>query len=97
VWGAIEQGDQIRQDGQISRLFHEDGQDVQVINLDILPRWVAGVQAAEVRHVSRAARFVGMAGQIKVREMRRKRYKSPSYVLDRRSFADRDGSAPPVR
>jgi hypothetical protein len=29
-----------------------------------------------------------MVGQIKVREMRRKRYKSPSPVLDRRSFAD---------
>ena len=28
----------------------------------------------------------GMAGQIKVREMRRKRYKSPSHVLDRRSL-----------
>ena len=39
----------------------------------------------------------GMVGQIKVREMRRKRYKSPSPVLDRRSFADRDGSAPSVR
>ena len=31
-------------------------------------------------------------GQIKVREMRRKRYKAPSHVLDRRPFADRDGS-----
>jgi hypothetical protein len=51
--------------------------------------------------VSRAARFGGrlsswfggMAGQIKVREMRRKRYKSPSHVPARRivfSFADRD-------
>jgi hypothetical protein len=29
------------QGGQISRLFHEDGQDVQVINLSILPPWVA--------------------------------------------------------
>jgi hypothetical protein len=68
--------------------------------------------AAEAKLVSRAARFGGglwrwlggwfggMAAQIKVRSMRRKRYKSPSYVLDRRivfSFADRDGSAPLVR
>jgi len=35
-----------------------------------------------------------VAGQIKVREMRLKRYKSPSYVVDRRSFADRDGLLP---
>jgi hypothetical protein len=35
----------------------------------------------------------GMVGQIKVREMRRKRYKSPSPVLDR----DRSGFAPSVR
>jgi hypothetical protein len=39
----------------------------------------------------------GMAGQITVREMRRNRSKSPSRVLDRRSFADRDGSVPLVR
>jgi hypothetical protein len=39
----------------------------------------------------------GMVGQIRVREMRRKRYESPSHVLDRRSFADRNGFAPPVR
>ena len=38
-----------------------------------------------------------MVGQIKVREMSRKRYKPPSLVLDRRSFADRDGSASLVR
>ena len=38
-----------------------------------------------------------MVGQIKVREMRRKRYKAPSDVLDRRPFADRDGSASSVR
>jgi hypothetical protein len=38
-----------------------------------------------------------MVGQIKVREMRRKRYKAPSHVLDRRPFADRDGSASSVR
>ena len=69
---------------------------------------MASFQAAEARLVSRAARFggrlwgwlggwFGVAGQIEVREMRRRRYKFPSYVLDRRSFADRDGSAPPVR
>jgi hypothetical protein len=40
--GPIGQGGQIKQDGQISPLFHEDGQDVQVINLAILPRWEAG-------------------------------------------------------
>jgi len=34
-----------------------------------------------------------MVGQINVREMRRKRCKAPSHVLDRRPFADRDGSA----
>ena len=39
----------------------------------------------------------GIVGQIKVREMRRKRYESPSDVLDRRPFADRDGSAALVR
>ena len=39
----------------------------------------------------------GMVGQIEVREMRRKRYKSPSPVLDRRSFADRSGFALSVR
>jgi hypothetical protein len=38
----------------------------------------------------------GMAGQRKVREMRRKRYQAPSRVLDRRPFADRDGSASSV-
>jgi hypothetical protein len=38
-----------------------------------------------------------MVGQIKVREMRRKPYKSPSPVLDCRPFADRDNSASPVR
>jgi hypothetical protein len=37
-----------------------------------------------------------MVGQIKEREMRCKRYKAPSHVLDRRPFADRDGSASSV-
>jgi hypothetical protein len=37
-------------------LFHEGAQDVQLINLSILPRWVAGFQA-EAKLVSRAARF----------------------------------------
>ena len=45
------------QGGQISSLFHEGAQDVQLINLSILPRWMAGFQAAEAKLVSRAARF----------------------------------------
>jgi hypothetical protein len=89
---------------QISPLFHEGAQDVQLINLSILPPWVADFRAAETKLVSR--RLVlepgfedggGMVGQIKVREMRRKRYKATSPVLDRRPFADRDGSASSVR
>jgi hypothetical protein len=52
--GAIEQGDQtIGQGDQISPLFHEDGQDDQLINLSILPRWVAGFQAAKAREMRR--------------------------------------------
>ena len=39
------------QGGQISPLFHEGGQDGQVINLALLPRWVAGFQAAEAKLV----------------------------------------------
>ena len=55
---------------------------------------MGGFRAAETKLVSR--RLVlepdfedggGIVGQIKVREMRRKRYKSPSHVLDSRSFA----------
>ena len=38
-----------------------------------------------------------MVGQIKVPAMGPKRYMAPSHVLDRRHFADRDGSASPVR
>jgi hypothetical protein len=78
----------------LSPLFHEGAQNLKLINLSILPRWVAGFQAAEAKLVSRAARFGGMAGQIKVREMRHRRYKSPSCVLDRRSFDERDGLLP---
>jgi hypothetical protein len=37
---------------------------------------------------------MGMVGKIQVRE---KRDKPLSHVQDRRSFADRDGFAPPVR
>jgi hypothetical protein len=59
--GAIGQGDQIsrlfHEDGQISPLFHEGAQDVQLINLSILPPWVAGFRAAETKLVSRAAQF----------------------------------------
>ena len=96
------------QGGQISPLFHEGGQDGQLINLSILPRWVAGFQVGG-RSWSRGQLVLeavfgdgwgvdlGMAGQIKVREMRRKRYKATSPVLDRRPFADRDGSASSVR
>jgi hypothetical protein len=52
MWGAIGQGDQmIGQGDQISPLFHEGAQDVQLINLSILPRWVAGFQAAEAKLV----------------------------------------------
>jgi hypothetical protein len=36
----------------------------------------------------------GDGGANKSAQMRRKRYKSPSLVLDRRSFADRDGLLP---
>ena len=43
------------QGGQISPLFHEGGQDGQLINLSILPRRVAGFQAGEAKLVSRAA------------------------------------------
>jgi hypothetical protein len=82
-------------------LFQEDGQDVQLINLSILPPWVAGFRAAETNEGLEAARFgagrLRMVGQIEVGEMRRKRYKAPSHVLDRRPFADRSGFAPPVR
>jgi hypothetical protein len=86
-------------------LFHEGAQDFQLINLVILPRWVGHFQAAEAKLVS--MRLVleaviwgdggGMAGQIRGWEMRHKRHMPPSHVLDRRSFADRDGLAPPVR
>jgi hypothetical protein len=41
------------QGGQISPLFHEGAQDIQLINLTILPRWVGGFQAAEAKLVSR--------------------------------------------
>jgi hypothetical protein len=51
--GAIGQGD------QISPLFDEGAQNFKPINLSILPRWVAGFQAAEAKLVSRAARFGG--------------------------------------
>jgi hypothetical protein len=44
------------EDDQISPLFHEGAQDVQLINLSILP-WMAGFRAAEAKLVSRAARF----------------------------------------
>jgi hypothetical protein len=37
---------------QISPLFHEGAQNIQLINLVILPRWVAGFQAAEAKLVS---------------------------------------------
>ena len=51
------QGDQIsrlfHEDDQISPLFHEGAQDVQLINLSILPPWVAGFRAAETKLVSR--------------------------------------------
>jgi hypothetical protein len=76
------------QGGQISPLFHEDGQDAQVINLTILPRggWCPGCGGeaglAGGSFQRRALEMVGgMAGQIKVPEMRRKRYNSPSHVL----------------
>ena len=69
---------------------------------------MAGFQAAEAKLVSRAARFGGriwgdgrgMADQIggwEMRPKRRMRHKSPSHVLDRLWFADRDGSDPPMR
>jgi hypothetical protein len=51
--GASGQGDQLVQGGQISPLFHEGAQDIQLINLAILPRWVGGFQAAEAKLVSR--------------------------------------------
>jgi hypothetical protein len=98
MWGAIGQGD------PISPLFHEGAQDVQLINLSILPLGGWLVFRLRKRSWSGAARFGGrlwggggMVAQIEVREMRRKRYKSPSLVLDRRSFADRSGFAPSVR
>jgi hypothetical protein len=57
MWGAIGQGGQIsplfHEDDQISPLFHEGAQDVQLINLSILPPWVAGFRAAETKLVSR--------------------------------------------
>ena len=89
----------------LSPLFHEGAQNFKLINLSILPRWVVGFQAAEAKLVSGVARvggrlsgwFEGMAGQIKVRTIRRKRHKPPSPVLDPRSFADRSDFAPPVR
>jgi hypothetical protein len=40
--------------------------------------------------------FQAAEAKLVSREMRRKRYKSPSHVLDRRSFADRSGFAPSV-
>ena len=59
--GAIGQGDQIsrlfHEDDQISPLFHEGAQDVQLINLSILPPWVAGFRAAETKLVSRRLIF----------------------------------------
>jgi hypothetical protein len=84
--GAIGQGDQIsrsfHEDDQISPLFLEGAQDVQFINLSILPPWVTGFGLRRRSWSrcgsfwSRTLRLVGV-GQIKVREMRRKRYKSP--------------------
>jgi hypothetical protein len=92
------------EDDQISPLFHEGAQDAQLINLSILPPWVAGFRAAETKLVSMRPVVEpdfedggGMVGQIRVREIRRKRYEAPSHVLDRRPFADRDGSASSVR
>ena len=111
--GAIGQGDQIsrsfHEDDQISPLFLEGAQDVQFINLSILPPWVTGFGLRR-RSWSRCGSFwsgtlrmVGV-GQIKVREMRRKRYKSPlmcwiadplpiGTVLLRRSGDKRDDDA----
>ena len=70
------------QGGQISPLFHEGGQEDQVINLAILPRWVACFQAVEAKLVwggpfrKQAWEMVGgVVGQIGVGEMRCKRYK----------------------
>jgi hypothetical protein len=93
------------QGSRISPLFHEGAQDIQLINLIILPRWVAGFEGAEAKLVSmrlvlEAVVVWMVAGQIRVCEMRHKRHmrrKSSSHVLDRRSLADRDGSAPSVR
>jgi hypothetical protein len=45
------------QGGQISPLFHEDGQDVQVINLTILPPWVASFSGSGDEAGLEAARF----------------------------------------
>jgi len=54
--GAIGQGDQIsrsfHEDDQISPLFLEGAQDVQFINLSILPPWVTGFRAGEAKLVS---------------------------------------------
>ena len=56
-------------------MFHEDGQDVQVINLSILPPWVAGFRVVETKLVSccsfwRPALVLvwGMVGQFKCAE-----------------------------
>ena len=56
-------------------MFHEDGQDVQVINLSILPPWVAGFRVVETKLVSccsfwRPALGLvwGMVGQFKCAE-----------------------------
>ena len=45
------------QDDQISPLFHEGAQDVQLINLSILPPWVAGFRGCGGEAGLEAARF----------------------------------------
>jgi hypothetical protein len=45
------------EDDQISPLFHEGAQGVQLINLSILPPWGAVFRAAETKLVSWATRL----------------------------------------
>ena len=56
---------------------------------------VALKSAGSLTRELRKAKAAAVSGQ--VREIRRERYAAPSHVLDRRPFADRDGSASSVR
>jgi hypothetical protein len=84
----------------MSPLFHEGAQDIQLINLAILPRWLV-VFSLRRRSWSRGGSFWRTSFGAMARDggpnSRPNAHKSASHVLDRRSFADRDGSAPPVR